>query len=138
MKSLVFTIIYFLSFQFSFSQVSTIENIKAFYGEEWYDKELRENPQFINILNLYIEKGFRVIDVSPGKYNELTPLTEIKLTSKTNQTISIQQFLTAYESGNFNPLVYQFLPTNETQVFKLEGFDKIIYIESFSYLLNVD
>ena len=138
MKRLVFTIASLLIFQFSYSQVSTIERIKAFYGEEWYQRENAENPQFITIINLYLEKGFKVIDVSPGKYNELTPLTEIKLASKTNQTISIQGFLSDYESGNFNPLVYQFFPANETQVYKLEGIDKVIYIESISYLLKVD
>lgn len=138
MKRLVFTIVSLLSFQFSYSQVSTIEKIIAFYGEEWYQRENAENPQLISILNLYLEKGFKVVDVSPGKYNELTPLTEIKLASKTNQTISIQEFLSDFESENFNPLVYQFFPANETQVYKLEGIDKVIYIESFSYLLKVD
>lgn len=124
-------------FSFSvFSQLSAEEKIKEFYGEVWFERESNENRQWIDILKLYVTNGFKVISTDQGKYSELTPINEIKLTSKTNQTISIQQFLEEYESANFNPLFYQFLPANETQIFKLEGVDKIIYIESFSYLLR--
>jgi hypothetical protein len=138
LKKLIITLGLFL-FSFPiFSQQSAEEKIKDFYGEEWYNREINENNQLIEILKLYVENGFKVISTENGKYNELTPLTEIKLASKTNQTISIQEFLLDYESGNFNPLVYQFFLANETQVYKLEGIDKVIYIESFSYLLKVD
>jgi hypothetical protein len=119
-----------------FSQLSAEDKIKIFYGEEWYNREINENPQWIEILKLYVSNGFKIISTDHGKYNELIPINEIILTSKTSQTISIQQFLEEYERENFNPLFYQFLPTNGTQVFKLEGVDKIIYIESISYLLR--
>jgi len=136
LKKLIITLGIFL-FSFSvFSQLSAEDKIKDFYGEEWYNREINENPQWIEILKLYVSNGFKVISTDHGKYNELTPINEIILTSKTTQTISIQQFLEEYESENFNPLFYQFLPSTETQVFKLEGVDKIIYIESFSYLLR--
>lgn len=138
MKKLIFSVALILNFQLSYAQVSSSEKIKLFYGDEWYNRENTENQQFILLLKNYIEKGFKVEDVSLGKYMELSPLTEIKLANKTNQTISIQEFLSDYESENFNPLVYQFFPANETQVYKLEGIDKVIYIESFSYLLKVD
>jgi hypothetical protein len=136
LKKQIITLSIFL-FSFSvFSQLSAEEKIKNFYGEEWYNREINENPQWVEILKLYVSNGFKVISTDHGKYSELIPINEIILTSKTNQTITIQQFLEEYERENFNPLFYQFLPTNETQVFKLEGVDKIIYIESFSYLLR--
>jgi len=120
------------------AQTSTTEKIISFYGVEWYEQEFIQNKQLIDLLKAYIERGFKIENVSPGKYNELIPLTSINLSAKSGGTISIQQFIEEYENMNFNPLLYQFFPSKDIQVFKLNGIDKIIYIESLSYLMNLN
>ncbi len=136
MKKSIF-IINFIFFSFyALSQLSAEAKIKNHFGVEWYDREVLENNQWIEILKVYVTEGFKLISIQQGKYNELTPINEVKLNSKSNEAISIQQFINEYESENFNPLHYQFIPTIETQIIKLDGINKVIYIESISNLLN--
>ncbi len=136
MKKSIF-LLNFIFFSFSaLSQLSAEAKIKNHFGVDWYDREVLENNQWIEILKVYVTEGFKLISIQQGKYNELTPINEVKLNSKSNEAISIQQFINEYESENFNPLQYQFFPTIETQIIKLDGINKVIYIESISNLLN--
>lgn len=111
-----------------FSQLNNTSKILDFYGQERVDKMQSETPELLTLLDKYISSGFMVKDVSEGKYSEFIPLTTIALSRKEGGEVSIEEFLLAYQSPNFNPLNYKFFPGKDFQVFKLSGVNKIIYI----------
>lgn len=111
-----------------FSQLENQDKIVAAYGQEWFDLMQTESQEVLVLLDKYAEHGFFVKKVSPGKYEEFTPITSVPLRSKDNLTISIAQFMQEYESENFNELRYNYFPQQDFQVYKLDGVDAIIYI----------
>lgn len=119
---------------FSFGQTDATAMIKSVYGQNQYNEMSSTNPGQIVLLEKYALYGFHVVSTN-DKYNTFSELTEIPLRSKLNQTESIQVFLQAYNSGNFNPLSYTFFPGNETQIFRLQGTDLIILIDSQATIL---
>ena len=135
MKTYLFLLVFFSSFLL-FGQMTSQDKIIAVYGQEWYDRELSENKQMITLLNEYLNHGFQVIDVSEGKYSEFKQMSYIPLVSKSNDSISVVQFLSDYESIEFNPLKYRFFPSKENQTYKLAGVNKIIYIKPIDFLIN--
>jgi hypothetical protein len=138
LKKLIFLGLFCANLSISEAQTSATEKIISFYGVEWYNQQILDNQQMVDLLVAYVDRGFRIENVSPGKYSEVKPLTTINLTAKSGGSISIQQFIEEYENENFNPLLYQFFPTKDPQVFKLDGVDKIVYIESFSFLMKLN
>ena len=127
MKTLL--VLLLLSAQFSaFSQLKNEQKIEAVYGAEWLNRMKSDNPELLDLMDKYVEFGFSVQTTSPGKYSEVSGISTVPLTSKNNEDISIPQFLQEVNQGDLNPLRYRFFPTNEYQVIKLDGVDKIIYI----------
>lgn len=124
--SLVFT---FFLCGLTFSQLNHADKIKEVYGQEWFDRMQTDAPDLLVLMDKYISHGFSVRTVSEGKYEtELVPIEFVPLVSKTNESITVQQFMQEVESPNFNPLRYQFFSTKDAQVYKLKGVNKIIYI----------
>lgn len=104
------------------------EKIIQIYGEEWYNLQASNGMTLLELMDKYIDFGFKVEKVDHNKYSELAPLTEVPLLSKNGSYISVQEFLDDYNSSNFNPLKYRFFPQDNIQVYKLNGADYIIYI----------
>ncbi len=110
-------------------QVGNSDKIIEVYGQEWYDRMQVDAPDLLVLMDKYVDHGFSVRTVSEGKYDaELEPLEFIPLVSKTDTSITVEQFLLEAASPNFNPLRYQFFSTKDAQVYKLKGVNKIIYI----------
>lgn len=129
MKTLLLTFLMFLSTSVVFSQLLNEAKIEAVYGSEWLDRMKSEAPDLLTLMDKYVEYGFSVRTVSEGKYEqEQEPIEQIPLLGKSNEFISVEQFLNELESGDFNPLRYRYFPNNEAQVYKLKGVNKIIYI----------
>jgi hypothetical protein len=136
MKTYLSILFLFFSSLILFGQATNQEKIVAVYGQDWYDRELSENKQMIDLLNEYINHGFLIKTVSEGKYSEFSQMAYIPLESKDNDSVSVVQFLNDSEQIGFNPLKYRFFPTHENQVFKLAGVNKIIYIKPIDFLIN--
>jgi hypothetical protein len=136
MKTYLSILFLFFSSLILFGQATNQEKIVAVYGQDWYDRELSENKQMIDLLNEYINHGFLIKTVSEGKYSEFSQMAYIPLVSKDNDSVSVVQFLNDSEQIGFNPLKYRFFPTHENQVFKLAGVNKIIYIKPIDFLIN--
>jgi hypothetical protein len=117
-----------------FGQADGISMIKSVYGQSHYDEMSSTNPGQIELLENYALHGFHVVPKN-DKYNSFPELTAIPLRSKSNSTESIQAFLQAYGAGNFNPLIYSFFPGEEIQIFRLQGSDLIILIDSQATIL---
>ncbi len=136
MKTYLSILFLFFSSLILFGQATNQEKIVAVYGQDWYDRELSENNQMIDLLNEYINHGFLIKTVSEGKYSEFNQMSYIPLVSKGNDSVSVVQFLNDSEQIGFNPLKYRFFPTHENQIFKLAGVNKIIYIKPIDFLIN--
>lgn len=119
---------------FAFGQTDGEALIKSAYGETEYNQMLSSNPGRIELLEKYALHGFHVLPAN-DKYNSYPELTEIPLRSKTTSSTSIQTFLQEYNSGNFNPLSSAFFPKTETQVYRLQGVDLIIVIDTQQSIL---
>jgi hypothetical protein len=110
-------------------QVGNSAKIIEVYGQEWYNRMEVDAPDLLVLMDKYVDHGFSVRTVSEGKYDaELVPLEFIPLVSKTDTSITVEQFLLEAASPNFNPLRYKFFSTKDAQVYKLKGVNKIIYI----------
>jgi hypothetical protein len=128
-KSLALMAIIMFSCFVSLSQELTNEaKIVEVYGQEWLDARKVDQPDLLILMDKYISYGFMVHSVDEGKYSEIEAVESIPITSKVQQNLSIQQFLTEFESEGFNPLRYRFFPTTEYQIIRLAGINKIIYI----------
>lgn len=113
----------------SFAQLQHEDKIIEVYGQEWYDRMEVDAPDLLVLMDKYVEHGFSVRTVSEGKYDaELVPMEFIPLVSKSDTSITVEQFLLEAASPNFNPLKYRFFSTKDAQVYKLKGVNKIIYI----------
>jgi hypothetical protein len=125
-----------LSCFITLSQELTNEaKIVEVYGQEWVDARKLYQADFLLLMDKYISYGFMVKDVSEGKYQEVEQMEFIPLASKTEQFVTVGEFLTDFENQNFNPLHYKFFPTEDAQMIKLKGVDKIIYILPQSSIL---
>jgi hypothetical protein len=135
-KSLVFIAVLMLSCLDSLSQELTNETkIVGVYGQDWVDARKIDQPDLLILMDKYISHGFLIENVSEGKYQEIEPMEFIPLTSKTEQVVTVEEFLTDFASTTFNPLHYKFFPTQDVQIIKLKGVNKIIYILPQSSIL---
>lgn len=128
MKTLLIFSLFLLINGALFSQLNNSTKIVDFYGQERVTMMEQETPELLTLLDKYISHGFMVKDVSQGKYAEFVPLTTIQLSRKEGGEVTVEEFLTDFQSANFNPLNYKFFPGKDFQVFKLSGVNKIIYI----------
>lgn len=127
MKALLILLLISVQF-YACSQIKHESKIESVYGADWLQRMKSENPELLTLMDKYIEFGFTIQETSEGKYSEINAIHSIPLTSKSNEEISISQFIEELNSANFNPLRYRFFPTKEYQIFKLNGENKIIYI----------
>lgn len=118
----------------SVGQTDAASKIIAVYGQAHHDEMSATNPGQIELLEKYALHGMHVVPTN-DKYDAFQVITEIPLRSKSNETVTIQDFLQAYDSENFNPLMYGFFPGAETQIFKLQGTDRVVLIDSQSIIL---
>lgn len=130
MKIVLTTLFIISSWGFVFSQqLDNSGKIIEVYGQEWYDRMQIDAPDLLVLMDKYIKHGFSVRTVSEGKYeNEQETLELIPLVGKSDESITIEQFLLEVASPNFNPLRYEFFSTKDAQVYKLKDVNKIIYI----------
>jgi hypothetical protein len=105
------------------------------YGQDWVDARKVDQPDLLVLMDKYISFGFMVKNVSEGKYQEFEPMEFIPLSTKTEQVVTVDEFLTDFASATFNPLNYKFFPTQDAQMIKLKGVNKIIYILPQSSIL---
>ena len=113
---------------------TTDEKIIAVYGQEMYDQNVQSNPGLIAYFRNYIENdGMSLKDFNPKYSNEPT-LSQIPLRGKSESSISISEFVNAINAADFNPLMYDFLPQNEAQIFRLQGFNKVLVIKNQNQL----
>jgi hypothetical protein len=107
------------------------------YGNEWVDNQIStNNEELLVFLSNYSQKGIIVEEVDEFKFNDANSLEWIPLTSKQQDSISVNQFMSEFQSESFNPLKYQFLPQKEEQLFKLKGVNYIIRIKNQGFILN--
>lgn len=107
------------------------------YGNEWVDNQIAtNNEELLVFLSNYSQKGIIVEEVDEFKFNDANSLEWIPLTSKQQDSISVNQFMSEFQSGSFNPLKYQFLPQKKEQLFKLKGVNYIIRIKNQEFILN--
>lgn len=119
---------------YTFAQSPEETKIVHAYGEVEYNQMLTSNPGQVELLEKYILHGFHLVP-SNDKYLDFPELTEIPLRSKLDVSISIENFMQSYDSGNFNPLLYRFFPSNEIQIFRLQGTNRVVLIDSQSSIL---
>lgn len=111
-----------------FSQQIPDSLIVEVYGNAQYTKWKNADPALLSLMKNYIDRGVKISE-SNQKYDQLPLLTEIELRSKDAETITVEQFLEDYHSGNFNPLKYKFFPKQAIQVFRIGG-GKVIIIDN--------
>lgn len=128
MKNFIVLFLLFISVDTAFGQLNNADKITEVYGQEWLTETEANNPALLTLMDKYISFGFNVKNVSEGKYAEFVPMEFIPLSSKEGGTVTVEEFLTDFESENFNPLKYKFFPGKEFQIFKLKGVNKIIYL----------
>jgi len=136
MKKVLLTIITLFSTINSFGQIIHQQEILEFYGQEWYNRMEHFNPGILQVMDLYVDHGFIVEDITDDKYLLFDPLDRVPLNNRPEESVTINDFLNDYYGGNFNPLKYQFYPGNSMQVFRLSGVNKVILIQSQGNLLN--
>lgn len=140
MKTLATAIVLLVLGNFAYSQqINNSQKIIEVYGQEWYDQELLVNPSALVLLDKYIDHGFKVKTVSPGKHDDdkiHAPISEVPLRSKTGETISVEQFVQESQSPDFNPLRYGYFPENKDHIYKLQGYDLIIYVYNQTTILS--
>jgi hypothetical protein len=136
-KSLLFTAILVLGCFVALSQEFTHEaKMVEVYGQEWVNSRKLDSPDLLSLMDNYISFGFVVEEVSEEKFKGHDQLELIPLTSKTEQFITVDEFLKELEDGSFNPLKYKFFPVKDGQLIKLKGVNKIIRILPQSSLLK--
>ncbi|MFN5912414.1 MAG: hypothetical protein ACK45H_13825 [Bacteroidota bacterium] len=133
----LFTLVLLGNCHFSTAQnlVHSNKIIEA-YGQEWFDRNATANPGILSLMDTYIAQGFFLEVIEDEKYTSFQSLDRIPLRSKSEEFISIEDFIDSYSSNDFNPLLYGFFPINSVQIFKLEGHNKIIRIQPQSTLIN--
>jgi hypothetical protein len=113
---------------FGFSQINNETKIVESRGQEWYVRMQTDAPDLLVLFDKYLSYGFNVLDIIEGKYIEFGPNEFVPLNTKNGGFVTVAEFLTDVESLDFNPLDYNFFPTNVAQVYRLKGVNKIIYI----------
>ncbi len=125
---------------FSFAQeIKNAQKIIDVYGQSFYDQQLAENHGFITLLDKYVDYGFKVKVVSPGKHDDdkiHAPISVVPLRSKSGETISVDQFVLESQSPNFNPLRYGYFPEAVDHIYKLQGYDLILYVYNQTTILT--
>jgi hypothetical protein len=134
MKNLLTAVVAVLISCAVYSQDATAKVI-AVYGEEAYAEMASSNPGQLELLSKYSDWGLEVVP-SNDKYDQAIELQNVPLRSKSANSVSVQEFLTAYNSVGFNPLMYGLFPSNEIQVFKLQGVDFAILIQTQQNILS--
>lgn len=135
MKIILF-FIFFLNYLFVYSQNNYSQIIEV-YGNEWVDNQIStNNEELLVFLSNYSQKGFIVEEVDEFKFNDTNSKEWISLTSKQQDSISVNQFMSEFQSASFNPLRYQLLPKIDEQLFKLKGVNYIIRIKNQEFILK--
>lgn len=112
---------------FGFSQNSD-SLIVDVYGQANYLKWKSTDPALITLMKNYILEGISIQE-SNEKYNDSPMISQVKLKSKEESFVTIEEFLLDFNSHDFNPLKYEFFPNNSVQIFRIPG-NKIIVIEN--------
>lgn len=134
MKLFIVSASFILMSMFSFAQNSAAKIVEA-YGQVRYDQMASTNPGALELLGKFSSHGFDVSEMNP-KYNNQTLLSQVNLRSKNSANVSVEEFMNDYNSGAFNILGYDFFPTNETQIFRLDGYNKVLIIYSQQSILS--
>ena len=128
-KSLFIAAMFMCSCLLAISQDLTNEaKIVEIYGQDFVDSRRLVQPVMLVLMDKYISHGFLVQEDTEGKFHALEPLEMIPLRTGQMDSISVEQFISEYNSPEFNPLRYLFFTKVEGQVFRLKGTNKMICI----------
>ncbi len=111
MKSLILiSFVVYASFTSIYTEnVKNSDKIIELIGESRYQFNLENNPGLIYFLDAKVDFGFQIIDMIPEKSNDFKQLSQIPLLSKSeNQSITPEEFVNLYNSGNLNILLFDF------------------------------
>lgn len=111
MKSLILiSFVVYVSFTSIYTEnVKNSDKIIELIGESRYQFNLENNPGLIYFLDAKVDFGFQIIDMIPEKSNDFKQLSQIPLLSKSeNQSITPEEFVNLYNSGNLNILLFDF------------------------------
>lgn len=121
-----------------FSQNIIHENkIKEYLGNDRFRDCQRNNPGLIEYLDIKVEKGYAIEELSEGKVDDFTEISFVTYSAyEKGEQISVEDFLNHSQQEDFNILFYQFpMPKNGGNGhFLLSGTDKVISIYSSQYL----
>ena len=134
MRLIIISATFILMSASAFAQNNSAKIIEA-YGQTRYEQMASTNPGAIELLGKYAEHGFDIVDTNP-KYNDASELMQVALHSKTEETVSANEFMEDYNSGNFNILNYVFFPSNETQIYRIAGTNKVLIIYNQQSILS--
>lgn len=136
MKNIILSLFTIFSVINAIGQINHEQKIIDFYGQDWYHEMETINPGILLVMDSYIDSGFVVQDIVDDKYLLFDPIEAVPVNDPSIGSVSVFEFLNDYNSGNFNPLIYQYYPGNAPQVYRLKGVNKIILIQSQESLLN--
>lgn len=109
------------------------QKIIEVYGQTYFNELNQNNPAVITYLEDFANNGIELQSYN-AKYSDAKMLIDIPLRSKTGEVISIQQFLSEYNSPNFNPLKYGFNSSKDVQVYRLSGDSRVLVIYSLTQI----
>jgi hypothetical protein len=133
MKKILLLLVLSAGIQALHAQVDFKSKFLAVYGEaNWDDWEVT-NPALLHYLEQYAERG---VSLQPfnAKYADAPLLDAIPLTGHPETQVAVSDFLTDFNSPDFNPLEYSFQVTNEIQVFRIPAAHQVLVIASRAQL----
>ncbi len=109
---------------------STDTCISAVFGEEYLQNVKNSNPGLYRYFDGICQNGIRLEKAGNSKYSDAPVMARIPVRDPESpeKTISIDAFVEAYQSSDFNPLMYNLAPTDEYQVFRLAGTSYLLFI----------
>lgn len=110
--------------------------VKELLGEEAYSQNLAQNPGKIKYLSAFESDGYSIESLPSDKQLDTKTLIEIPLKcskkgSKEKTSVTVEQFLKASSSDDFNILMYNLhADPNKVAVYKLGSTGKVLIIQS--------
>jgi hypothetical protein len=117
-------------FQLAFGQTGNVElnRINEVYGENYAENLKESNPGKLDFLMKYASTGFIVLHDNI-KTKGVVEIEHIPLHEK-GKTVSIEEFLNILNNEQYNPLVFEWIPGMQPQIYKLGNTNYFICIPS--------
>lgn len=121
----------------AYSQLDDVDltRINEVYGDNYAENLKISNPGKFNFLLKYATTGFIVLNGNI-KAKDVIELNTIPLHEK-GKTLSIEDFLSILENEIYNPLIFEWIPGVNPQMYKLGTTDYFICIPSQKQLERI-